>query len=95
MTKISLKIVEETKVSLKHSFKMKDLGELIYFLGIEFVRSNSGVVMHQRRYALQLIYEVGLSRAKPFGTHMDVNTKITSKQYDDQTKKNQEEPLAD
>ncbi|XP_015165095.1 uncharacterized mitochondrial protein AtMg00810-like [Solanum tuberosum] len=95
ITGSSLKLVEETKKSLQQSFKMKDLGELKYFLGIEFVRSNSGVVMHQRKYALQLISEVGLSGAKTTGTPMDVNVKLTSKQYDDQTGQNQNEPLAD
>lgn len=36
----SLKVVEETKGKLKQAFKMKDLGELRYFLGIEFARSD-------------------------------------------------------
>lgn len=44
----SLKIVEETKGKLKQAFKMKDLGELRYFLGIEFARSEHGIMMHQR-----------------------------------------------
>lgn len=48
----SLKIVEETKGKLKQAFKMKDLGELRYFLGIEFARSEHGILMHQR-YSLR------------------------------------------
>ena len=49
VTGSNLKLVEETKRSLQLSFKIIDLGELKYFLEIEFVRSNSGVVMHQRK----------------------------------------------
>nr|XP_016467178.1 PREDICTED: uncharacterized protein LOC107789823 [Nicotiana tabacum] len=63
----SLKLIEETKQSLQKAFKMKDLGELKYFLSIEFARSKYGIIMHQRKYALELISEAGLSTAKPAG----------------------------
>ncbi|XP_019241295.1 PREDICTED: uncharacterized protein LOC109221285 [Nicotiana attenuata] len=39
--------------------------------------------MHQRKYALELISEVGLAAAKPAITLIDVNIKLTSKQYND------------
>ncbi|XP_016558370.1 uncharacterized mitochondrial protein AtMg00810-like [Capsicum annuum] len=65
---------------------MKDLGELKYFLGIEFARSKKGISMHQRKYALELISEAGLSGAKPAITPIDVNTKLTSRQYDEVNK---------
>lgn len=42
---------------LSQTFKMKDLGELRYFLGIEFARSSKGIIMHQRKYAVALIFE--------------------------------------
>jgi len=88
ITGSSLELIKGTKDSLQQIFKMKDLGELKYFLGIEFARFEAGIVMHQRKYALQLISEVGLSAAKPSGTPIDVNVKLTSKQYDDQTGQN-------
>lgn len=56
---------------------MKDLGELKYFLGIEFARSKHGIIMHQRKYALELISEAGLSAAKPVVTPIDTNMKLT------------------
>ncbi|GKD49842.1 hypothetical protein Tco_1278818, partial [Tanacetum coccineum] len=34
---------------------LKDLGQLSYYLGIEFIRSSKGIVMTQRKYALDLI----------------------------------------
>lgn len=95
VTGSSLELIKETTEALQQVFKMKDLGELRYFLGIEFVRCEAGMVMHQRKYALQLIDEVGLSGAKPSGTPMDVNVKLTLKQYDDQTKENQGDKLVD
>lgn len=38
---------------------MKDLGELKYFLGIEFSRSKEGIIICQIKYALQLVSELG------------------------------------
>lgn len=76
---------------------MKDLGELKYFLGIEFARSEKGVLMHQRKYALELISGTGLGAAKPAMTPMDTNVKLTTKEYDDHVYKDttEKEPMAD
>lgn len=53
----TLKLIEDTKEKLQEAFKKKDLGELKYFLGIEFARSEKGILMHQRKYILELISE--------------------------------------
>lgn len=53
-------LIQEVKRILNHNFKMKDLGELKYFLGNEFARSTEGILMNQRRYASELISECGL-----------------------------------
>ncbi|XP_047268115.1 uncharacterized mitochondrial protein AtMg00810-like [Capsicum annuum] len=65
---------------------MKDLGELRFFLGIEFARSDKGILMHQRKYTLELLSELGLTAAKPICTPMDYNLKLTSRQFDDHVK---------
>jgi len=82
----SLKLIEETKVTLQQAFKMKDLGELRFFLGIEFARSSKGILMYQRKYTLELLSELGLGAAKPAGTPIDYNLKLTSQQFDDHVK---------
>ncbi|XP_070019435.1 uncharacterized protein [Nicotiana sylvestris] len=79
----NLELIQDTKAALQKSFKIKDLGELKYILGIEFARSENGISVHQRKYALELIYELGLSAAKPIGTPMDSNSKLTTKEYDE------------
>ena len=61
---------------------MKDLGELKFFLGIEVARSNEGIVMCQRKYALELVAETGMSGAKPASTPFEINQKLTSTEYD-------------
>lgn len=90
-----MKLIERTKESTKQIFKMKNLGELRFFLSIEFARSKAGLVMHQRKYALELISETGLSRAKSAGTPIDVHIKLTSKQYNEQTGQNQDDKPVD
>uniref|UniRef100_A0A3Q7IWH6 Reverse transcriptase Ty1/copia-type domain-containing protein n=1 Tax=Solanum lycopersicum TaxID=4081 RepID=A0A3Q7IWH6_SOLLC len=96
ITSSSLKLIEDTKKALQQAFKMKDLGELKYFLGIEFTRSAAGILMHQRKYALELIAEVGLTTAKPAGTPININVKLTSKLYDEHMKQAEsDDPLID
>ncbi|XP_019246298.1 PREDICTED: uncharacterized protein LOC109225945 [Nicotiana attenuata] len=64
---------------------MEDLVELKYLLGIEFARSQQGILMHQRKYTLELISELGLGDAKPAVTPIEANTKLTTKDYDEHT----------
>lgn len=75
-------LIEETKLTLHSHFKIKDLGELKYFLGIEFMKSNEGIVMNQRKYALELIAEAGLGNAKPYMTPLDCTQKLTSAEFE-------------
>ncbi|XP_070047032.1 uncharacterized mitochondrial protein AtMg00810-like [Nicotiana tomentosiformis] len=63
-------------------FKLKDLGELRYFLGIEVLRSKAGVILNQRKYVLELIFDMGLSGAKPAITPIETNLKLTTVEYD-------------
>ncbi|XP_070018131.1 uncharacterized mitochondrial protein AtMg00810-like [Nicotiana sylvestris] len=71
------KSLHDTRTQLQKKFKMKDLGELKNFLGIEFSRSKEGILMYQRKYALELMSETGLGGAKPSGTPLELNKKLT------------------
>ncbi|XP_070049517.1 uncharacterized mitochondrial protein AtMg00810-like [Nicotiana tomentosiformis] len=70
---------------------MKDLGELKYFLGIEFSRSG----MNQRKYALELITDMRLSASKPAWTPLEYNQKLTVKEMDELTGHIDDELLED
>lgn len=52
------------KAYLASHFKIKDLGLIIYFLGIEAARSSRGIYLNQRKYTLDIIKDDGLENAK-------------------------------
>ena len=68
--------IAQLKNHLFGHFQTKDLGKLRYFLGIEVAQSKEGVVICQRKYALDILEEVGMSNAKPVETPMDPNIKL-------------------
>ncbi|XP_070034247.1 uncharacterized mitochondrial protein AtMg00810-like [Nicotiana tomentosiformis] len=79
----NIQLIEETKQKLQQAFKIKDLGELRYFLGMEFSRSKRGILMNQRKYSVELIEELGLSTSKPAFTPLEYKQKYTLKELDD------------
>ncbi|GKA69167.1 retrovirus-related pol polyprotein from transposon TNT 1-94 [Tanacetum coccineum] len=65
--------ITQFKTYLSNCFHMKDLGNLKYFLGIEVARAKEGIFLCQRKYALDIISEVGLLGAKPAKIPMEQN----------------------
>lgn len=89
-------LIDELKTMLHKNFRMKDLGTLKYFLGIEVSRSSAGIMLSQRKYALELVEDVGLIGTKPVATPLEQNLKLTTIEFDEalQLEKN-DEVLAD
>lgn len=70
ITGSDLGIVTRIKEHLSKCFKMKDLGRIKYFLGIEIARGAEGMFLSQRKYVLDIVNEAGLLGCKPVSTPM-------------------------
>ena len=76
------KLITHFKEQLDHKFSIKDLGELNYYLGIEFLRNEKGITMTQRKYALELLNTAGVLDLKPSHIPVDPLIKLNDKDGD-------------
>lgn len=61
-------LISEVKEMLKKKFRMKDLGELKNFLGIDFTQCKGEIKMSQRRHIEKVLQRFGMSECKQRST---------------------------
>lgn len=69
--------IKTFKEHLSLCFHMKDLGAVKYFLGLEVAWNPSGIYLCQRKYAADIVEELGLLGSKPAGSPLDQNHKLS------------------
>ncbi|GKA41826.1 ribonuclease H-like domain-containing protein [Tanacetum coccineum] len=70
------------KAFLNNKFKIKDLGELKFFLGLEVLKMKNGLCLNQRKYCIELLHECGLLACNPIATPMPENGVLSHKETD-------------
>ena len=64
------------KKNLAEEFKMKDLGLMHYFLGLEVWQSSEGIFPNQGRYVVEILRRFDMLDCKDMATPMDTNLKM-------------------
>ncbi|XP_042952200.1 uncharacterized mitochondrial protein AtMg00810-like [Carya illinoinensis] len=68
--------IDLLKAYLHSNFKIKELGPLKYFLGLEVARSSAGINICQRKYTLEILEDSRLLGTKPVSTPIELNHKL-------------------
>src|ERR1051325_1735109 len=61
-----------------NEFEMTDLGNMVYFLGMETLYSKEGIILHQFKYELELLKKFKLENCKVVVTQSETNHKLDS-----------------
>ncbi|XP_040987725.1 uncharacterized mitochondrial protein AtMg00810-like [Juglans microcarpa x Juglans regia] len=69
--------IDLLKAHLHGKFKIKKLGPLKYFLGLEVARSSAGINVCQRKYTLEILKDSGILGTKPASTPIELNHKLS------------------
>lgn len=63
--------INDTKYYLHIQLKLRDLGDLKYFLGLKIIHLTQGITLNQRKYTLQLLEDTRFLTCKMKSIPMD------------------------
>ncbi|KAG9442665.1 hypothetical protein H6P81_018519 [Aristolochia fimbriata] len=69
--------IHELVQQLQRKFSVKDLGPLLYFLGIEVTRISNGLHIAQTKYTRDLLTRLDLTEVKPLSTPVVAGSKLS------------------
>jgi len=68
--------IEAFKSQMMREFEMSDLGKLTYFLGMEFIEVAEGLVMHQMKYASDILKRFNMMNCNSSSSPAETNMKL-------------------
>ncbi|CAM8940033.1 unnamed protein product [Rhodiola kirilowii] len=77
LTGTSLILIDNIKAFIHDKFKIKDLGTLKYFLGLEVARNSTGLFLHQRKYAMDILTDQDMVDCKPAKTPLPIKHQLS------------------
>ncbi|WVY99219.1 hypothetical protein V8G54_031370 [Vigna mungo] len=77
ITGSSTQEIESFKLKMKEELEMTDLGNLGYFLGLEFVQTKDGMHINQRKYILETLERFNLKDCNNTIVPIIANTKLS------------------
>jgi hypothetical protein len=78
LTASSPQLLQRIISSLQQGFAMKDLGQLLHFLGVTIEHRQTGLLLNQRQYALDILERAGMTDCKPYSTPVDTQAKLSA-----------------
>ncbi|XP_019157750.1 PREDICTED: uncharacterized protein LOC109154406 [Ipomoea nil] len=70
-------MVDSVLSKLATVFKIRDLGRLRFFLGIEAIHTNNNMILSQHRYMTELLRKAGMESCNPLSTPMATTVVMT------------------
>ena len=76
LTKSNSTLLHRLITVMQTEFKLKDLGSVHFFLGIEVKPTTMGILLRQHKYALDIIQRAGMASCKPVDTPLPTSSKL-------------------
>jgi len=76
VTSSNMNEIKAFKDQMMKEFEMTDLGKLTYFLGMEFTVIHDSLVMHQMKYASDILKRFNMVSCNPASSASEVNSKL-------------------
>ncbi|KAG8481669.1 hypothetical protein CXB51_026598 [Gossypium anomalum] len=80
-------MLADFKAKMKDTFEMSDLGQMIYFLGMEVQQTHSGIFLGQKTFAAKILSKFSMENCKPTSTPMAVGAKLSGQEGYEQVSK--------
>lgn len=75
--------VTKFKINMEKEFKMSDLGDLDYFLGMEFVNTKHWIFLHQKKYAEYILNKFKMRNCIDVINHIKTWIKLKNESNDE------------